>query len=145
MAQYYDLFRALHLISVLAWSAALLMMPRFFAYQTEAAPAGEVDQLMVKAADRLMRFIMNPAMLASWLFGISLIIARFSAEKWPLWLFGKLVLALALTVYHLFLSRHRRLLAKGQRTHSGKFWRIMNEIPFLIMIGIVLLVVMEPG
>lgn len=144
MAQYYDLFRALHLIAVLAWSAALLMMPRFFAYQTEASPAGEVDLLMAKAADRLMRFIMNPAMLASWLFGISLLFARFSAQPWPLWLMGKLALAVTLTIYHLFLARHRRLLAKGQRTHSGKFWRILNELPFVIMILIVLLVVIEP-
>lgn len=145
MAAYYEWFRAGHLISVLAWSAGLLMAPRFFAYQTEAEPGGPVDRLMVLAADRLMKVVMAPAMISAWLFGIATYVARFGGKGAPpAWFMVKFALALGLTIYHMYLASARKGLARGDRRHSGRYWRVLNEIPFLVMAVIVILAVVEP-
>ncbi len=144
MAEYYEWFRALHLISVLAWAMGLMMVPRFFAYQTEAVPGGDVDLLMQKATDRLMKIILAPAMIAAWIFGLATLTARFSASPPPAWLLVKLGLAALLTGFHFYLVGTRKKLVRGERPHSGRFWRMLNEIPFLVMIAIIILAVLEP-
>lgn len=144
MAHYYEWFRALHIISVLAWAAGLMMVPRFFAYQTEAIRGGDVDLLMQKAASRLMKIILAPAMVAAWLFGLATFFARFGGALPPTWLAEKLGLALLLSAFHGFLAASRKKLAQGERPHSGRFWRMLNEVPFVVMTVIILLAVLEP-
>lgn len=150
----YDLARGLHIIAVIAWIAGLLMLPRFYAYITAAQPGGELEQTMLKAARSLRLIILGPALVLSWAFGIFLF-ATYIAGDWdrplrdilstvPHWFWTKLALVLALSGYHGFLTAAGRKLARGERTRSQGFWRIMSEVPFLVAIAAVLLATLEP-
>ncbi len=138
----YDLLRGLHLVAVIAWMAGMLLLPRLYAYQTEAAPGGELEAKMVTAAQRLRTLILTPALLATWALGLALWIG-FHPGAPPLWLTLKLLAVLALSGLHGFFVAAGRRLAKGERRHSARFWRIMNEVPFVIAIAAVLLVTLQ--
>jgi putative membrane protein len=150
----YDLARGLHIIAVIAWVAGLLMLPRFYAYISSAQPGGELEQTMLKAARNLRVIILSPSLVFSWAFGLFLF-ATYLVADWsrpfgdvmagvPLWFWGKLILVLALSGYHGFLSAEGRKLASGQRRQSERFWRLMSEVPFLVAIAVVLLATLEP-
>ncbi|MET0182945.1 MAG: CopD family protein [Caulobacterales bacterium] len=150
----YDLVRALHIISVIAWMAGMLMLPRLYAYQTGAVPGGELEQKMIAASKALRNIILTPSMILAWVFGLHLF-ATYIIGDWsvgffpalahtPHWFWAKFALVLALSGYHGFLVSAGKKLAKGERPYSEKFWRMTNEIPFLIAIAIVLLVTLEP-
>lgn len=150
----YDLARALHIISVIAWVAGMLMLPRFYAYQTGSQPGGELEAKMIAAARSLRFIIVMPSMILAWAFGIFLF-ATYLVPDWdrplgealgavPHWFWGKLLLVLGLSAYHGFLVGQGRKLAKGERKHSEKFWRLMSEVPFLVAIAVVLLATLEP-
>lgn len=151
----YDLARGLHIIAVIAWISGLLMLPRFYAYMTSAAPGGELEQAMLKAARNLRLIILTPALILTWSFGLFLF-ATYIVGDWsrpvgdivagvPHWFWGKLILVLGLSGYHGFLSSAGRKLAAGERRHTEKFWRLMSEIPFIVAIAAVLLATLEPG
>lgn len=140
----YDLARGLHIISFTAWMAALLMLPRLMAYQTGAQPGGELDQKMGVAISRLRAIIMTPAMLSTWVFGLYLLVAYSGAMAGTFWLSTKLALVLILTGMHAWLVSNAKKIGQGQRPHSERFWRMINEIPFVIAIGIILLATTEP-
>lgn len=149
----YDLVRALHILSAIAWMAGLLMLPRLYAYQAGAAPGGELEQKMIAASKSLRMIILTPAMILTWAFGLHLF-ATYIIGDWsdgiaslghaPHWFWAKLALVVALTGYHGFLASAGRKLAKGERSYSEKFWRATGEIPFLIAIAVVLLATLEP-
>lgn len=140
----YPWLKALHIISVVAWMAGLLYLPRLFAYHTAAAPGGEAAETFKVMERRLLRAIMNPAMIATYLFGGALLAAQ-GSEVWREgWLHAKLTLVVVLTVLHHLMAKWRKDLAAGRNRHSARFYRIMNEIPALLMIGIVIFVVVRP-
>ena len=143
----YLLFKSIHLIGVISWMAGLLYLPRIFVYHSEAVQNNKSEDLIstFKVMERrLFVYIMNPAMIVSWIFGMLLIhtigIENFSS----LWLQLKLLFVIILTIYHFFLFRCLRSFADNNNSFSPKFYRIINEIPTVLLIGIILVVVFKP-
>ena len=134
--------KALHIISVIAWMAGMLYLPRLFVYHCAAEPGSVQSETFKVMERRLMRAIINPAMIATWVFGIWLV----WQGGWlsATWLHAKLALVIVMSGVHGMLSRYRRDFAADQNRHSERFYRIINEVPTLLMIGIVLLVVIKP-
>ena len=140
---FYLLFKSLHLVAVISWMAGLLYLPRIFVYHSEA---GENSQREVfKVMERkLYNFIMMPAMILSWLFGFFLIHSLGFSVFSELWMQIKVVLILFLTHYHFYLGRQLSLFAANNNKNSSKFFRIINEIPTILLIIIVFVVVFKP-
>lgn len=136
-------FKALHTISVIAWMAGLLYLPRLFVYHTEAKPGSEMSETFKVMERRLYRFIMNPAMLASFLFGgLMLLDANMPWDEG--WLHAKLFFVFALLGSHLTMGRWKQDFAEDRNTRPQKFYRIANEVPTVLMIGIVIFVILKP-
>ena len=143
----YLLFKSIHLIAVISWMAGLLYLPRIFVYHSEAVQNNRSEDLMetFKVMERrLLVYIMNPAMIVSWIFGILLIHTIGMDNFGSLWLQLKLVFVIILTIYHFFLFQCLRKFAENRNNYSSKFYRIINEIPTVLLIGIVLVVVFKP-
>jgi putative membrane protein len=134
--------KAFHIIAVIAWMAGMLYLPRLFVYHCEAETGSKQSETFKVMERRLLRAIINPAMIAAWVLGLALIWQGgwLSAH----WLQAKLVLVLALSAVHGLLARWVRDFAADRNRHTQRFYRIINEIPTLLMIGIVLLVVIKP-
>lgn len=139
----YFWLKALHVISIIAWMAGLLYLPRLFVYHTEAAMGSETSELFKVMERRLYRAIMTPAMLAAWLFGILMIAAQ-PAMLADGWLHAKLSFVVGMTIVHFLLERWRRGFAADRNVHPQRFYRIINEVPTLLMIGIVIMVIVKP-
>jgi protoporphyrinogen IX oxidase len=144
LAAAYPWLKALHIIAVIAWMAGLLYLPRLFVYHA-GVPADSNRAAMLQVMERrLLHAIMAPAAIMTYGFGLMLA-AMPGIVAWRQgWIWAKLALVGVLTVYHLLLARWRRDLAAGKHSHDARFYRIANEIPTLVMIGIVLLVVLKP-
>ena len=143
----YLLFKSIHLIAVISWMAGLLYLPRIFVYHSESVRDNKSEDLKetFKVMERrLLVYIMNPAMIVSWIFGILLIHTIGLDNFGSLWLQLKLVFVIILTIYHFFLFQCLRKFAENTNTYSPKFYRIINEIPTVLLIGIVLVVVFKP-
>jgi len=143
----YLLFKSIHLIAVISWMAGLLYLPRIFVYHSEASQNNKSEDLMetFKVMERrLLVYIMNPAMIVSWIFGVLLIHTIGMDNFGSVWLQLKLVFVTILTIYHFFLFQCLRKFAENKNTYSSKFYRIINEIPTVLLIGIVLVVVFKP-
>ncbi len=139
----YLLFKSLHLIAVISWFAGLLYLPRIFVYHSESEH--ESQRTVFKTMERkLYNYIMMPAMILSWLFGFLLIHSLGFTVFSQLWMQIKIVAVLLLTHYHFYLGKHLRLFAKDNNTKKSKFFRIINEIPTILLIVIVFLVVFKP-
>lgn len=136
--------KALHIISVIAWMAGLLYLPRLFVYHTAAEPGSELSETLKVMERRLLRFIMNPAMAASWLFGGFLLLTYNQDMLISGWLHAKLGFVVLLTGVHMAMGRWRREFAEDRNIRSRKFYRIANEAPTVLMIGIVVFVVVQP-
>lgn len=146
MDDLYLWMKALHILAVIAWMAGMLMLPRLYAYQTEAEPGGELEAKMIEASQRLQKIILNPTMILSWVFGLYLAHWQYQANGgMPGWLWAKLALALlGMTALHGFVVGQGKRLAKGERRYSSKTWRLLNEVPFILAIPIVILVILKP-
>ena len=133
---------ALHIIAVISWMAGMLYLPRLFVYHCEAETGSKQSETFKVMERRLLKAIMNPAMIVTWLAGLYLVWAGqwFSAH----WLHGKLLLVVLLSGVHGFLSRCVKDFAVDRNSRSQKFYRIINEVPTILMIGIVILVVVKP-
>jgi putative membrane protein len=138
----YEWIKALHVIAVIAWMAGMLYLPRLFVYHCEAEAGSRQSETFKVMERRLLRAIMNPAMIAAWLLGLWLVYAG----GWHAfhWLQAKVVLVLLLSAIHGFLARWVGQFAADRNQHSQKFYRIINEIPAALMIGIVILAVVKP-
>jgi protoporphyrinogen IX oxidase len=144
MAVLYPWIKALHVISIVAWMAGLLYLPRLFVYHADTAigsPTAETFKVMER---RLLRAIMNPAMVATLLFGILLALMPGVVDWRQGWIYAKLVLVAALVYYHHQLARWRRDFERDVNCRRAGFYRFMNEIPTLILIAVVILVVVKP-
>ena len=143
----YLLLKSIHLIAVISWMAGLLYLPRIFVYHSEAVQNNKSEDLTetFKVMERrLLVYIMNPAMIVSWIFGILLIHTIGLDNFGSLWLQLKLVFVIILTIYHFFLFQCLRKFAENTNTYSPKFYRIINEIPTVLLIGIILVIVFKP-
>ena len=141
---YYLLFKSLHLISIISWMAGLLYLPRIFVYHAEKTNEQNISKTFKIMERRLMNFIMTPAMILSWIFGILLILVNIDAIYGSLYLSIKLILVILLTVYHFFLMTCVWNFEKNQNNHSAKFYRFINEIPTILLIAIVFIIIFKP-
>ena len=137
----YDIVKILHIVSVISWLAGLLYLPRIFVYHCQVAVGSESDRLFQLMEKRLLRYIMNPAMILVFIFGFYLA-SEIGFEF--VWLHIKITLVLCLAACHGFLSRCRKNFEKGENKRSQKFYRILNEVPTFLMIAIVALVILKP-
>ena len=134
--------KALHVIAVISWMAGMLYLPRLFVYHAGTKPGSEQAETFKVMEVRLLKFIMTPAMIVTWLAGIALVVLG----QWvgAGWLHAKLALVLVMTVIHGLLSHWMTEFAYDRNTHTQKFFRSVNEIPTLLLILIVILVVVKP-
>ncbi len=139
----YLLFKSLHLISVISWMAGLLYLPRIFVYHSDASHDSQKDVFKVMER-KLYNYIMMPAMLLSWIFGLLLIHSLGFQIFSELWMQIKTVAILILTHYHFYLGKHIRLFANNKNEKTSKFFRIINEVPTVLLIAIVFVVVFKP-
>jgi len=143
----YLLFKSIHLIAVISWMAGLLYLPRIFVYHSEAVAKNKSEDLMFTfkvMEKRLFTYIMNPAMIASWIFGGLLIYTISIDNLSSLWLQLKLLFVVILTIYHFFLFNCLRKFAGTNNAYSAKFYRIINEIPTVLLILIIFVIVYKP-
>ena len=136
--------KALHVISVIAWMAGMLYLPRLYVYHCDAAPGSQASEMLKVMERRLLRAIVNPAMVAAFVFGGVMLAAEKSVDWSAWWLWAKLGLVLAMTVVHGLLARWRQEFAEDRNTRPARFYRIVNEVPTLLMVAIVILVVVKP-
>jgi putative membrane protein len=142
VSEIYPWIRAAHVISVIAWMAGLLYLPRLFVYHCQAE-TGSLQSETFKAMERrLLKAIMNPAMIAAWAFGLAMV---FLGDLWrEPWLHGKFLFVFFLTTAHIAMGRWRRAFDEDRNLHSERFYRIANEVPAALMVVIVILVVVKP-
>jgi putative membrane protein len=138
----YDWLKAVHVIAIIAWMAGMLYLPRLFVYHCGTPAGSELSETFKLMERRLLKVIINPAMILSWILGVWLGVAGgwFSSG----WLSLKLVLVLALSALHGFYVRWVRDFTRDQNRHSARFYRIVNEVPTVLLIGIVILAVVKP-
>jgi putative membrane protein len=141
---WYDWFKALHVISVIAWMAGMLYLPRLFVYHSDTAPDSDQAKTFKVMERRLYRAITTPAMLASWIFGVLMLAAPGAVHRDEFWMWTKLLLLVMLQADYFLLGTWLQHFAKDQNRHSAKFYRIANEVPTLLMIGIVIMVIIKP-
>ena len=150
----FEIVRGLHILAVIAWMAGMLFLPRLYAYDAEQADKAEplrneMRALLRQWQTRLLKIIVNPAMTAAWVFGVWLIGLHVANQGWGFlaqpWMIAKLAGVLALSAWHGFLAGELKRIQAGTSTRTGRFWRMTNEIPFLIAIVMVLSVTTEWG
>lgn len=135
--------KVIHILAVISWMAGLFYLPRLFVYHIDRVAGSEADELFKVMERRLLRGIMWPALLATWISGYFMV--QTSGFSWGEgWLILKLVGVLGMTAFHLLLAHYRELLVKGWRGQSSRFFRVLNEIPTLLLIWIVVFVVLKP-
>ena len=140
----YLIFKSLHLIAIISWMAGLLYLPRIFVYHSET-DKNDVKNIFKIMEKRLFLFIMNPAMILSWLFGFLLLHSVGIQTLNETWMLAKLILVISLTFYHFFLFRCLKSFALEDNHYSPKFFRIINEVPTVLLIVIIFLVVFKPN
>ena len=140
----YPWLKALHLISVISWMAGLLYLPRLFVYHCTAEPGSEMSETFKVMEHKLTTLIMWPAMLASLGFGLAMLLRPGFIASAGAWLWLKLALVVGLLTMHYLMVRWRDAFAADANEHPQKFFRIMNEVPTVLMVGIVIFVVIRP-
>ena len=141
---YYLLFKSLHLIAVISWMVGLLYLPRIFVYHVENSEKKETTEIFEVMEKRLYFYIMRPAMILSWLFGIILIYISGIDIFSQLWMHIKLGLVVLLTIYHEYLGVCLKSLKLKTNTKTSKFFRIINVVPTVILIFIIFVVIFKP-
>ena len=140
----YLLFKSIHLIAVISWMAGLLYLPRIFVYHSENVENMNSSNIFKTMERKLFYYIMTPAMILSWIFGLMLIFTLGFSVFNELWIQLKLIFVILLTIYHFYLGKCVSNFAINQNNSSSKFYRIINEIPTILLIIIVFIVVFKP-
>jgi protoporphyrinogen IX oxidase len=141
----YLLAKSLHIIAVISWMAGMLYLPRLYVYHAGVKTGSEASELFKVMERKLLRFIINPAMIASWVFGFWLAsLYGWENLKHAGWFHVKLTMLVLMQICHAAFARWRRHFAQDRNIHTAKFYRIVNEVPTLLMIVIVLMVVIKP-
>ncbi len=144
---FYSWIKALHVIAVISWMAGLLYMPRLFVYHCESEAGSQQSETFKIMEERLARVIMQPAMIATLLFGLAMIVLPGTPGyivRAGLWLWLKLGFVLGLLIVHFAMMRWKNAFALDRNEHPQRFFRIMNEVPTVLMIGIVICVIVKP-
>jgi protoporphyrinogen IX oxidase len=142
LTDWYLVIKSLHVISIIAWMAGLFYLPRLYVYHAEQVQAGSRTDTMFQTMERrLLRAIMNPAMVAAWIFGLALVATPGVVDWSAPWSWVKASSVLAMSWFHHWLARRRKDFANGQNTRSGRTYRMMNEVPTVLMVGIVFAVI----
>ncbi|MFN3953872.1 MAG: protoporphyrinogen oxidase HemJ [Pararhodobacter sp.] len=136
--EWYLWIKAFHIMAAIAWMAGLFYLPRLFVYHVERGDNPEPNQTIEIMEEKLLRVIMNPAMIATWAMGLALVSMPGVVEFSALWVWVKLFGILGMTIFHMWLARQRRILRMGQSQLSGRQYRLMNEVPTVLMVLIVL-------
>jgi putative membrane protein len=140
----YPWVKSAHVMAVIAWMAGLFYLPRLFVYHAERGPSGsETDTLLQVMETKLLRLIMNPAMVATWVFGLALVLTPGIVVWSDVWPWAKAAAVLAMTWFHHWLGLRRKDFALGRNVLAGRRYRIMNEVPTLLMVVIVLSVIVK--
>lgn len=143
LSEYYLVIKSLHIISVISWMAGMLYLPRLFVYHAQVEPTSDSSDMLKVMERKLLRYIINPAMIASLIFGILLIIITDALHSGG-WMHAKIGVLVILFAVHGMLARYRKDFLHNKNRYSAKFYRMINEVPTLAMIIIVFLVVMKP-
>jgi protoporphyrinogen IX oxidase len=144
LATSYPWVKWLHIVSIIAWMAGLFYLPRLFVYHVERIEAGsDTDELFQTMERRLLKAIMNPSMIASWVFGLALVATPGIVDWSSAWPWVKALGVVAMTVFHMWLARRRKAFVAGQNSVTGRQYRIMNEVPTVLMMVIVAAVVVK--
>ena len=139
----YLVIQALHIIAVIFWMAGMLYLPRLFVYHHTAESGGELERALLIQERNLLRIILNPSLIAMWLFALIMIAAN--TALWTSgWFHAKLLLVILISGAHGFYAASARKFAKGERPRSERFWRLMNEVPAIGAVFVVLLAVVKP-
>ena len=141
---FYLLLKSLHLISVISWMAGLLYLPRIFVYHADNSSEKKTSEIFKIMERKLFFYIMTPAMILSWIFGVILIHSIGFQQIGQTWMILKIIFVIILTFYHFYLGKILAQFKIDQNIHSHKFYRIINEIPTLLLILIVFVVVLKP-
>ena len=141
---YYLLFKSLHLISVISWMAGLLYLPRIFVYHAENSDDRKISDVFKIMEKKLYFYIMTPAMILSWIFGLLLIHSIGFQQLGQTWMVLKIIFVIFLSLYHFYLGKTLKQFKFDQNTHSHKFYRLINEIPTILLILIVFVVIFKP-
>lgn len=139
---FYPWAKAVHVIAVIAWMAGMLYLPRLFVYHAQSEPGSPQSEIFKTMERRLLRSIINPAMIVTWAFGLYLAWRGFAFSGG--WLHLKMALVVLLSGLHAYLAKSTRLFAADRNVKSARHWRVVNEIPALLLIAIVVLVVVKP-
>lgn len=144
LAAAYPWVKSLHVVSVIAWMAGLFYLPRLFVYHVEqGAQSGAMDTLFQTMEYKLLRVIMNPAMIATWVFGLCLVFTPGVVDWGAVWPWTKAAAVLGMTWFHHWLALRRKDFAAGKNVFSGRRYRMMNELPTLLMVVIVFSVIVK--
>ncbi len=138
----YNFLRTAHIVSFVAWMAGMFYLPRLYVYHVGAIKGGEADLMLQTMERKLLRYIMNPAMILTWVFGVwlALVIEAHQAG----WFHAKFSLVLIMSGVHGLLAVHRGRFVRGENKHSERYFRLLNEAPTILLIGIVYLVIFKP-
>ncbi|MGI9394553.1 MAG: protoporphyrinogen oxidase HemJ [Boseongicola sp.] len=141
----YPWVKALHVIAIISWMAGLLYLPRLFVYHVESAGRNaDTHELFQTMERKLLRVIMNPAMIATWVFGILLALTPGVVDWSAIWPWSKAAAVLGMTWFHHWCAKERKALVEGQTAKSGRYYRLMNEVPTVLLIVIVFSVIVRP-
>ena len=144
LSLHFEWLRALHIIAVISWMAGMLYLPRLFVYHVDAEVGSDKSETFKIMERRLFKIIMNPASIATWVFGGLMLYANWELYKISGWMHAKLLFVFLMTgVHHMYL-KYLRAFAEDRNEKSAKFYRILNEVPTIIMIIIVVLAVVQP-
>lgn len=140
----YEWVKVVHLLAVISWMAGLLYLPRLMVYHADAERGGELSETLKVMERRLLKAIMTPAMIVSWIFGIWLGALQGLWSELPFWLMLKVVLVLAMSAAHFWLAGQVKVFAADENVKSARAFRFINEVPTVLMIGIICVVVIKP-
>ncbi len=141
---WYDWLKALHVISVISWMAGMLYLPRLFVYHCAADPGSVQSETFKVMERRLLRAIITPAMFAAWILGVLMLATPGAIHNDELWMWAKLALLVLLQADYFLLAVWQRHFAEDRNQHTARFYRVINEVPTLLMIGIVIMVIVKP-
>jgi protoporphyrinogen IX oxidase len=143
LSEWYPWIKSLHIIAVVAWMAGLFYLPRLFVYHAERTDVAQLGPVLEIMERRLLRAIMNPAMIATWVFGLALVMTPGIVDWGAAWPWVKGASVVAMTVFHMWLAARRSDFAAGRNSRTGRQFRIMNEVPTLLLVLIVVSVVVK--
>ena len=143
--EFYLYFKALHVIAIISWMAGMLYLPRLFAYHSSRHNSKETNEIFVLMEKRLLKFIMNPALLASWVFGAVLVLhPQSNVQILSLWFLIKAIAVLLMSFLHFYFAYCRKKMETNNSFHSESFYKVINEIPTVLLIIVVIMVVVRP-